>query len=137
MIAPRFGRMATLRVALVITFALLAIPPMTASAQTSPSPGSGIEGVVFVSPSRPGPIARDRPNRAPAPNVQFVVKAGGATVKTFTTDAEGHFAIALPSGHYIITREDPGARVGHWQFEADVVAGQITKVSWTAGNGMR
>src|ERR1700674_5594816 len=110
---------------------------MTAGAE-APSPGtSGIKGTVLVSPSRPGPITKDGPSVAPARNVQFLVKAGDATVKTFTTDGEGRFQVALPPGHYVILREDAGARIGRWRFEADVVAGEMTKVNWTADSGMR
>jgi hypothetical protein len=82
-------------------------------------------------------ISKDEPSVAPAQNVQFVVKAGDATVKTFTTDGESRFQVALPPGHYIILREDAGARIGRWRFEADVVAGEMTRVNWTAGSGMR
>jgi hypothetical protein len=70
-------------------------------------------------------------------NAQFAVKAGDATVKTFTTDSEGRFQVALPPGHYVIVREGAPARIGHWRFEADVVAGQVIKVNWTADSGMR
>jgi hypothetical protein len=70
-------------------------------------------------------------------NAQFAVKASDATVKTFTTDGEGRFQVALPPGHYVIVREDAPSRVGHWRFEADVVAGQMTKLNWTADSGMR
>jgi len=116
---------------------LIALFAMTAGAET-PSPGtSGIKGTVLVSPSRPGPITKDGPSVAPARNVQFLVKAGDATVKTFTTDGEGRFQVALPPGHYVILREDAGARIGRWRFEADVVAGEMTKVNWTADSGMR
>jgi hypothetical protein len=121
----------------VIGATLIALSSMTAVAET-PAPGtSGIEGVVFVSPNRPGPITKDGPSRGPAGNVQFVVKAGDATVKTFTTDGEGRFQVALPPGHYVILREDAGARIGRWRFEADVVAGEMKKVNWTADSGMR
>ena len=121
-----------------IAATLVALVGMTAVAET-PSPNtSGIEGTIVVSPSRPGPIRKDEePRVAPVSNAQFVVKAGDATVKTFTTDAEGRFQVALPPGHYVILREGPGSRVGRWRFEADVVAGQVTKVNWTADSGMR
>ena len=116
---------------------LIALFAMTAGAET-PSPGaSGIEGTVLVSPSRPGPITKDGPSVAPARNVQFLVKAGDATVKTFTTDGEGRFQVALPPGHYVVLREGAAPRVGSWRFEADVIAGQMTKVNWTADSGMR
>ena len=108
-----------------------------AGAETSPSGRSGIEGTIFVSPSRPGPIRKDGPAVAPVRNVQFVVKAGGTTVKTFTTDADGRFEVALPPGHYVIVREGAGTRIGRWRFEAEVAAGTITKVNWTADSGMR
>lgn len=115
--------------------ATLALFSMTAPAET---PGtSGIEGTVLVSPSRPGPITKDGPSVAPARNVQFLVKAGNATVKTFTTDGEGRFQVAVPAGHYVIVRDGAPARIGRWHFEADVVAGQMTKVNWTADSGMR
>jgi hypothetical protein len=104
----------------------------------SPAPGtSGIEGTVLVSPTRPGPIRKDEPlNAAPVGNTQFVVKAGDATVATFTTDGEGRFQVALPPGHYVVLRESAG-RIGNWRFEADIVAGQMTRVKWTADSGMR
>ena len=121
-----------------IAATLIALACVTALAET-PAPGtSGIEGTMVVSPSRPGPIRKDEgPSVAPVGNTQFVVKAGDATVKTFTTDAEGRFQVALPPGHYVVLREEAAPRVGRWSFEADVVAGQMTKVNWTADSGMR
>jgi hypothetical protein len=121
----------------IIGATLVALFSMTAVAETSPPGTSGIEGTVFISPSHPGPIRKDEPSVAPARNVQFVVKAGDTTVKTFTTDGEGRFQVALSPGHYIIQKEGAVARIGRWRFEADVVAGQMTKVNWTADSGMR
>lgn len=121
----------------IIGGTLIALFSMTAAAETPPPTTSGIEGTIFVSPSRPGPITKDGPSVAPARDVQFVVKAGDAIVKTFTTDGEGRFQIALPPGHYIIQREGAAPRIGHWRFEAEVVGGQMTKVNWTADSGMR
>jgi hypothetical protein len=121
----------------IIGATFIALFSVTAAAQT-PTPGtSGIEGTILVSPSRPGPITKDGPSVAPASNVVFVVKAGDATVKTFTTDGEGRFQVALPPGHYIIQKEGAAPRIGLWRFEADVVAGEMTKVTWTADSGMR
>jgi hypothetical protein len=121
----------------IIGATLIALFSLTAVAETTPSGASGIEGTVLVSPSRPGPITKDGPSVAPARNMQFVVKAGDTAVKTFTTDGEGRFQVALAPGHYIILREGAGARIGRWHFEADVVAGEMTKVNWTADSGMR
>jgi len=104
----------------------------------TPTPGpSGIEGVVLVSPNRPGPIRKDGPTVAPAGNIEFVVKKGDAKVASFTTNAEGAFRILLFPGHYVVMREDSGAAIGHWRFEVDVHAGEMAKVSWTGDSGMR
>jgi hypothetical protein len=121
----------------IIGATMIALFAMTTLAETLAPGTSGIEGTILVSPSRPGPIRKDEPSVAPVRNVQFLVKAGDATVKTFTTDGEGRFQVALPPGHYIIEREGVPPRIGHWRFETDVVAGQMTKVNWTADSGMR
>ena len=121
-----------------IATTLIALACMTAVAETPAAGTSGIEGMIFVSPTGPGPIRKDEElSVAPVSNAQFVVKAGDATVKTFTTDGEGRFQVALPPGHYVVLREGAAPRVGRWRFEADVVAGQLTKVNWTADSGMR
>ncbi len=99
--------------------------------------GSGIEGVISVSPSKPGPIRLGAESKAPAGNVEFVVKKDAVRVASFTTDGEGKFRLSLPPGHYTIVREGPGARIGHWHFEVDVAGGQFTKVGWTGDSGMR
>lgn len=122
----------------VVGATLIALLSMTAVAET-PAPGtSGIEGTIGVSPSRPGPNRKEEgPSFAPVRDAQFAIKAGDATVKTFTTDSEGRFQVALPPGHYVIVREGAPPRIGRWRFEADVVVGQMTKVNWTADSGMR
>jgi hypothetical protein len=122
----------------IIATTLIALFSVTAAAETPAPAASGIEGTIVVSPTHPGPIRKDEePRVAPVGNAQFVVKAGDAIVKTFTTDGDGHFQVALPPGHYVVLRESPGSRVGRWRFEADLVAGQMTKVNWTADSGMR
>ncbi len=121
----------------IVGATLIALFSITAVA--TPPPGtSGLEGTIVVSPTRPGPIRKDEgPSVAPVRNVQFAIKAGDAPVKTFTTDGDGRFQVALPPGHYVIVREGAPPRIGRWRFEADVVAGQMTKVNWTANSGMR
>jgi hypothetical protein len=122
----------------IVGATLIPLFSMTAVAETPPPGTSGIEGTIVVSPSRPGPIRKEEgPSVAPVPNAQFAIKAGDGTVKTFTTDSEGRFQVALPPGHYVIVREGAPPRIGRWHFEADVVAGQMTKVKWTADSGMR
>jgi len=104
---------------------------------TPTSLSSGIEGVILLSPNRPGPIRKDQPNAGPAASVTFAVMKSDVRVTSLTTDSEGRFRILLPPGHYTVMRDDPGARVGHWRFEADVKAGEMTSVRWTADSGMR
>src|SRR5436190_1287725 len=122
----------------IVGATLIALFFTTTMAETQPPLTSGIEGTIVVSPSRPGPIRKEEgPSVAPVRNAQFAIKAGDATVKTFTTDNEGRFQVALPPGHYVIVREGAPPGIGRWRFESDVVAGQITKVNWTADSGMR
>lgn len=110
---------------------------MIATADTAPAGDSGIEGVICVSPSRPGPQRADAPSKAPVANTAFVVQKGEAKVTSFTTDAEGHFKVTLPPDHYIVSRADGGAAIGRWRFEVDVVAGKMARVDWTGDSGMR
>lgn len=124
------------RFRLEIAATLVALFAVMAMAESA-SAASGIEGIIFVSPSRPGPIRKEGPSKAPAANIDFVVKKADARVTSFTTDGEGRFRVLLPPGHYTVLREDPGAAVGHWTFEADVAAGEITKVTWIGNSGMR
>ena len=123
----------------VVTATLLALFSMTAFAETPPPVTSGIEGTIVVSPIRPGPIRKDddAPNVAPVSNAPFLVKAWEATGKTFTTDGEGRFRVDLAPGRYVVVKEGPVPRIGRWRFEAEVIAGQVTKVNWTADSGMR
>jgi hypothetical protein len=122
----------------IIGAALIALFCVTAMAEIPAPVTNGIEGTVVVSPSRPGPIRKDEgPSVAPVGNAQFVVKAGDVTVGTFMTDSEGRFRVTLPPGHYVVEREGAAPRIGRWRFEADVVAGLVTKVNWTADSGMR
>jgi hypothetical protein len=104
----------------------------------SPSAGTALEGVIVISPARPGPTREGVSNAAPLANIEFIVQKGDATVASFTTDAKGAFRISVPPGHYTISRKAPVGRIGHFgPFEVDVVEGQTTKVNWTCDSGMR
>ena len=140
---PSVSIIATTLTALICVTAVAETPapgsePSTASVSPDSQNSSGIEGTIRVSPTRGGPIRKDQePSVAPVRNTQFVVKTGDMIVKTFTTDSDGSFQVTLPPGHYVIVREGAAPRIGRWQFEADVLAGQMTKVNWTADSGMR
>lgn len=110
---------------------------VTVTSGTSQAGDSGIDGTISFSPSRPGPQRIGEPSKAPAANIAFVVKKGDEKVASFTTDAQGHFHVSLPPGHYTISRSEPASGIGHWQFEVDVVAGKMAAVDWTGDSGMR
>ena len=85
--------------ALLITYGSMS------SGQIEPDRGTGIEGVITVSPTRPGPIraGSDIPNAAPLPNAVFTVGNKKGVVRSFTTDREGRFQVSLKPGHYVFT----------------------------------
>ena len=117
---------------LIASVALLVI-----MAGTSCAADSGIDGIIAVSPSRPGPMRPGDLAEAPVANTAFVVKKGEEKVSSFKTDAAGHFRVLLPPGQYVVAREEPGAAIGHWRFEVIVEAGKMAAVHWRADSGMR
>src|SRR5581483_6146208 len=114
-----------------LAFAGMILTADMVDAQSSSPGNGGIEGIISVSPSKPGPLRKGEESAAPAGNIEFVVKKEDARISSFTTDAQGRFHVSLPPGHYTVMREDPGSRIGHWSFEVDVAAGEFKKVSWT------
>jgi Prealbumin-like fold domain len=99
---------------------------------------TGVEGIISISPIRGGPTRIGVPNSRPFSNVEFLVKKQEETVASFKTDAEGHFRVQLPPGHYtIVMKEGKGAIGRHGPFEVDIGAGQMKQVEWTCDSGMR
>jgi len=68
--------------------------------QTPSGTETGIEGVITISPTQPGPVRADAPASEPLANTAFVVEKENAAVHQFTTDDHGRFRIQLPPGHY-------------------------------------
>jgi hypothetical protein len=123
---------------LPISLVPLAVFSCLASSETEPKPGTGLEGVISISPIHGGPARVGIPNSRPLANTVFLVKQGDRTVTTFKTDDQGAFRISLASGHYAISMKDRKGAIGKYgPFEVDVVAGQIKKVQWTCDTGMR
>ncbi len=113
---------------------LFVVIAMTGTARAD---DSGIEGVIYVSPSHGGPQREDAPSKAPVANTAFVIRQGDEKVTSFKTDEKGHFKVNLPPGHYVISREGGGPAIGHWRFEVEVATGKMATVNWTADSGMR
>jgi hypothetical protein len=106
------------------------------SAQT-PSPSeTGLEGVITISPTHPGPTREGIPNSGPLPGAVFVVENEKGVVTTFTTDDQGRFRVSLAPGHYTVRmKERQIRRCG--PFDVDVVEGKMTSVEWRCDTGMR
>ena len=119
--------------------ALLVIYGSVSSGQMEPDRGTGIEGVISVSPIRPGPIraGSDIPNAAPLPNATFRVTSNEGVVTTFTTDTQGHFRVPLKPGHYSVLLAENRFPRPCGPFEIDVEAGKMTEVEWRCDSGMR
>ena len=107
--------------------------------QTEPERATGIEGVITVSPTRPGPIraGSDVPNAAPLPNAVFSVENDKGTVTSFTTDNLGQFRVSLKPGHYVVTLAEHRFPWPCGPFEIDVESAKMTKVEWRCDTGMR
>ena len=120
-------------------FALLISYGSMSSGQIEPDRGTGIEGVITVSPTRPGPIraGSDVPNAAPLPNAVFSVGNEKGVVTSFTTDSEGRFRLSLKPGHYVIVLAEHRFPRPCGPFEIDVESAKITKVEWRCDTGMR
>jgi hypothetical protein len=107
------------------------------SAQTS-SIATGIDGVISVSPIHGGPSRVGVADSAPLANVAFEVANDAGAMTTFTTDASGHFRIALAPGRYSIKPKDPKTKLPRCgPFEAEVTTDGFKKVQWQCDSGMR
>jgi len=105
----------------------------------TPSGGeSGIEGIITISPARPGPIRADEPASVPLPNATFGVENNNGEVASFTTDDQGRFRASLAPGHYKVSLKGRKSSIGRFgPFEVDVVSGKMTNVQWECDSGMR
>jgi hypothetical protein len=129
----------TARTKLRFFLALLITYGSMSSGQIEPDRGTGIEGVITVSPTRPGPIraGSDIPNAAPLPNAVFTVGNEKGVVRSFTTDNEGRFRVSLKPGHYVIVLTEHRFPRPCGPFEIDVESAKMTKVEWRCDTGMR
>jgi hypothetical protein len=105
--------------------------------QTQSGSETGIEGVITIDPSRPGPVRADAPT-SPLANTAFMVESQKGEITSFTTDDQGHFRTSLAPGHYKVSLKGRTSSIGRYgPFEVDVVAGQMTKVQWRCDSGIR
>jgi hypothetical protein len=109
------------------------------SGQTQPGPKTGIEGVITFSPTQAGPISADAPSSKPLANATFVVENDkGAEVASFTTDDQGRFRVPLAPGHYAVSKKGKKGGPGRFgPFAVDVLADEMTRVTWECDTGIR
>ena len=121
-----------------IFLGILVMAACVSAGQTPSEAGTGIEGVIAISPTKAGPVRADAPSSQPLANAAFVVENQKGEVASFTTDEQGRFRLPLAPGHYKVSLKDKTRRIGRYgPFEADVVAGQMTKVQWQCDSGLR
>ncbi|SRR6266567_4582613 len=107
--------------------------------QSNRGMATGIEGIITVSPTRPGPIraGSELPNAAPLPSATFSVSSDKGPVTSFTTDAAGRFRVFLKPGHYVVLLAEDRFPRPCGPFEIDVVPGKMSDVQWRCDSGMR
>ena len=101
-------------------------------------PGTGLEGIITVGPIHGGPSRIGVPDSRGLATTEFVAQDQKGTVVPFSTDDQGRFHLSLEPGHYTVSLKEKRRGVGRFgPFEADVLAGQMTKVEWRCDTGMR
>jgi hypothetical protein len=121
-----------------IILMLLVTAPCVSPGQIPSGTETGIEGVITISPTQPGPIRADVPGSKPLANVTFAVENETGEVASFSTDDQGHFRTSVPPGHYKVSIKGRKSSIGHFgPFEVDVAPGRMTKVQWNCDSGIR
>jgi hypothetical protein len=121
-----------------IILGLLVMTACGCVGQTPSGVETGIEGLITISPTQPGPIRADTPGSKPLANTAFVVENQKGQVASFTTDDQGHFRISLSPGHYKVSIKGKKGGIGHFgPFEVDVVPGKMANVQWECDSGIR
>jgi len=123
---------------LLAAFWFIVMAIYTAAGQTSSGGESGIEGVISISPARPGPVRVDEAGSVPLANATFVIENNSREIASFTTNDKGHFRASVPPGHYKVSLKGRKSSIGRFgPFEVDVVAGKMTNVHWECDSGIR
>jgi hypothetical protein len=121
-----------------IILMLLVLAACVSPGQIPSGTETGIEGVITISPTQPGPIRADDPGSKPLANVTFAVENETGEVASFTTDDQGHFRTSVPPGHYKVSIKGTKRGIGRYgPFEVDVVPGKMAKVQWECDSGIR
>jgi hypothetical protein len=118
---------------LVGVLCLIATLPLSAA-----DSATGLEGVITVGPLYGGPSRIGVSDSRPLANTALIAENQKGTVVSFSTDDQGRFHLSLEPGHYTVSLREKRGGIGRYgPFEADVTAGQMTKVEWRCDTGMR
>jgi hypothetical protein len=107
--------------------------------EPSPTPSSGIEGLVTEGPMCPGPVTigdtqcQDQPYQATI----VILDADNNEIIKFQTDVAGYFWIHLPPGTYTLQPESKKALPHAADQSVEVNSGQYTQVTIMYDTGMR
>jgi len=122
----------------LIVLGLVVMATRVSAGQTPSGSGTGMEGVITISPTQPGPTRAGAPGSQPLANTTFVVENEKGEVASFTTDEQGRFRTSLAPGHYKVSMRGKRRGIGHYgPFEVDVVPGEMTRVQWECDSGIR
>lgn len=124
--------------ALAISVALA----LAACTQIGPGgPQGTLVGDVVAGPTCPVEKAGNPCPPRPVPNRQVTIETSvGDVAATVTTDAQGHFTVHLPPGHYVVRVAIIPGQVGLRQVtpgDVIIVAGQITSITIELDTGIR
>src|SRR3954469_2047498 len=99
---------------LVVSSALLISYGISMRAELPGDSDTGIEGIILLSPSHPGPIRQGVSSTAPVAGMEFSVTKEGVEVASFKTDDHGHFRVNVPSGNYTVASKARRNRIGRF-----------------------
>jgi hypothetical protein len=85
-----------------IVFLLSLAAACLALGQLNRATASGIQGIIMIRPTRPGPIraGSELPDAVPLSNASFTIASENGS---FTTDIQGRFRVLLKPGHYVVS----------------------------------
>ena len=135
-VASLIFRMHRRRILVCYAVSSLMAASILANAQ-SPTPSSGIEGAIRVSPIHGGPTRQGAEDSAPMANTAFDILNDTGVVSCFTTDTAGHFRVALSPGRYSINMHEHRKIGGCGTFAVEVNAGEFKKVNFECDSGIR
>lgn len=144
--SPRFGTGRYHLVVLSVVVVLVLAGTLAACGVSTVNNGSQVSqgtltGDVVAGPTRPvATINSPEPTMA-VPNREVTIETtSGTLVTTTTTDAQGHFSVALAPGTYVVVIKIVSGMVGVRQKntpQVTIVAGQTVNVRIELDTGMR